>query len=108
MDTAQHQAPAAVYTRRLQELEREQRAEQRREKRLGFSKLAVAGLTLIAAIVLLRYSAFLEFLALPIVVFIVLAVLQEKLIRRIRNRSRSSACSFLSRNISACILRRIT
>jgi len=89
MDTAQHQAPAAVYTRRLQELEREQRAEQRREKRLGFSKLAVAGLTLIAAIVLLRYSAFLEFLALPIVVFIVLAVLQEKLIRRIRIRSRS-------------------
>ena len=82
-------SPAAVYTRRLQELEYEQRTEGRREKRVGFAKLAVAAATLIAAIVLLRYSAFIEFLALPIITFIVLAVMQEKLIRRLRIRARS-------------------
>jgi hypothetical protein len=89
MDAGHHQPPTAVYTGRLQELEREQREEQRREKRLGFTKLGLAVLTLIAAVVLLRYSIFIELLALPILAFIVLAVMQEKLIRRIRIRSRS-------------------
>jgi hypothetical protein len=73
----------------MQELEREQRVEQRREKRLGVTKLAVAALTLIAAVVLLRYTSFVEFIAMPIIAFIVLAVMQEKLIRRLRIRSRS-------------------
>jgi hypothetical protein len=94
----QQESPDAVYKRRLQELEREQRVEQRREKRLGFAKLAVAALTLIAAIVLLRYTAFLEILVVPILLFIVLAVVQEKLIRRVRIRSR--AINFYQRGLA--------
>jgi len=89
MDAGHQETPVGVYTHRLHELEREQSAEQGREKRLGFAKLVVAALTLIAALVLLRYSAFIEFLAIPVVVFIVLAVMQEKLIRRLCIRSRS-------------------
>jgi len=89
MDAPQHLTPAAAYSRRLQQLEREQRTQQRREKRLGFAKLAVAALTLITAIVLLRHTALIEFLAVPVVAFVVLAVLQEKLIRRLRMRARS-------------------
>jgi hypothetical protein len=83
--------PTAVYRRHLQELETAQAAEQRREKRLGFAKLAVAVVALIGAVILLRYTAFVEFLALPVILFIALAVMQEKLIRRIRSRSRSIA-----------------
>ncbi|MGD0892184.1 MAG: mismatch repair protein [Terracidiphilus sp.] len=94
----QQESPDAVYKRRLQELEREQRVEQRREKRLGFAKLAVVALTLIAAIVLLRYTAFLEILVVPILLFIVLAVMQEKLIRRVRIRSR--AINFYQRGLA--------
>ncbi|MGD0735278.1 MAG: mismatch repair protein [Terracidiphilus sp.] len=88
MDAGQPETPAAVYTRRLEELQQEQSADQQREKGLGLAKLLVAALTLIAALVLLRYTAFLEFVALPIVLFIVLAVMQEKLIRTLRIRSR--------------------
>jgi len=74
-------SPAEVYSHRLQELFTAQTAQQRREKLLGLSKLAVAACTLIAAVILLRHLAMIEFLLAPVCVFVVLAVLQEKLIR---------------------------
>jgi len=82
-------SPVAVYFEALHTLKQAQDVEQRREARLGYSKLAVAALTLISAFVLFRFTSFIELLAVPVVVFIVLAVLQEKLIRRLRLRARS-------------------
>ena len=82
-------SPVAVYSEALQTLKQAQDVEQRREARLGYSKLAVAALTLISAFVLFRFTSFIELLAVPVVVFIGLAVLQEKLIRRLRLRARS-------------------
>ena len=83
--------PARVYTRRLRELNQAQAAEQRTEKLLGYSKLAVAALTVVAAVVFLHYPSVLEFLLLPVAVFLVLAVLQENLIRKLRYRARAIA-----------------
>ena len=82
-------SPVAVYSEALQTLKQAQDVEQRREGRLGYSKLGVAALTLISAFVLFRFTSFIELLAVPVVVFIGLAVLQEKLIRRLRLRARS-------------------
>jgi len=83
--------PARVYTRRLRELNQAHAAEQRTEKLLGYSKLAVAALTVVAAVVFLHYPSVLEFLLLPVAVFLVLAVLQENLIRKLRYRARAIA-----------------
>ncbi|MGA9672379.1 MAG: mismatch repair protein [Terracidiphilus sp.] len=87
--TRNGESPARVYSRALQALQRAQAVERRREARLGYAKLAIAVLTLILAFVLLRYPSFIEFLAAPVAIFIVLAVMQEKLIRSLRFRARS-------------------
>jgi hypothetical protein len=91
-------SPAEVYSHRLQELFTAQTAQQRREKLLGLSKLAVAACTLIAAVILLRHLAMIEFLLAPVCVFVVLAVLQEKLIRQLRLRAR--AIQFYERGLA--------
>jgi hypothetical protein len=80
--------PAEVYSHRLQELNQVQSAEAQREKRLGFVKLAVAAATLICGVLLLRRPAMIEFVLVPVALFIVLAVLQEKMIRSLRLRAR--------------------
>jgi hypothetical protein len=82
-------SPAEVYSRRLQELEGRQGAERRRERRLGFAKLALAAITLISAGVLLGHPAMIELVVAPAGVFVLLAVLHEKLIRSLRLRARS-------------------
>ena len=81
--------PAEVYARRLHELNLVQAAERRRERALGYAKLAVAAVTLVSALLLLHFLRALEFLVVPVVVFLVLAVLQEKAIRRLRFRARA-------------------
>jgi hypothetical protein len=83
------ETPGELYARRLRELNRAQAAEQRREKLLGYCKLVVALLTVIAAVVFLHYPSVLEFLLVPVVAFLVLAVLQENLIRKLRYRARA-------------------
>jgi hypothetical protein len=85
------ETPGELYSRRLRELNGAQAAEQRREKLLGYSKLAVALLTVIAAAMLLHYLRALEFLVLPAAAFLVLVVLQENLIRKLRYRARAIA-----------------
>jgi hypothetical protein len=84
-------ATSQVYARRLAELNQLQATEQRREKGLGYAKLAVAGLTVICALLFLHYLRALEFLLFPVVVFFTLAVLQEQHIRRLRFRARAIA-----------------
>jgi hypothetical protein len=78
-----------VYSRRLQELELTQGAERRRERSLGLAKLALAAITLVSAVLLLGHTALIELLLVPAGVFVLLAVLHEKLIRSLRLRARS-------------------
>jgi hypothetical protein len=82
-------SPADVYFHRLQELQRAQAAEQRREKRLGFTKLAFFGCTLLCALWLLRHLSQIEYLLAPVAVFVLLAVLHERWLRSLRLRARS-------------------
>jgi hypothetical protein len=91
-------SPAEAYAHRLQELNRVQAAEQRREKQLGFAKLVVAAFTLVSAVALLHFLNELELLPIPIGVFLVLGVLQENHIRRLRFRAR--AIDFFERGLA--------
>ncbi len=81
--------PAAAYARRLQELKREQTAGRLRERRLGYAKLAVAAIALLAALLFLHFLKHLEFLVISVAGFMVLAVLHEKLLARLRFRDRA-------------------
>jgi hypothetical protein len=81
--------PAALYSHRLQELNQTQAAEQHREKLLGLSKLVLAAVTLLSGIWLLRHTAYIEFLLVPVGLFVLLAVMHEKLIRSLRLRARA-------------------
>jgi hypothetical protein len=81
--------PAEVYAEQLDSLVSLQAEQQRRERICGYAKLAIAVVTLAAAGLLLRHGAALIFLLFPIVVFIVIAVLQEKLLSAIRYRARA-------------------
>jgi hypothetical protein len=81
--------PAAVYSERLEALERAQSQERRREKLLGYAKLALAAITIVAAALLLRHLRAIELLLVPVAGFIVLAVLHENVLRSIRMRARS-------------------
>ena len=80
-----------MYTRELARLATLQASELRRERIFGYSKLAIAVLTLTAAALLQRHAVLLAALAAPVVVFIVLAVMQEKLLASIRYRKRAIA-----------------
>jgi hypothetical protein len=83
------ETPLERYARRLRELNRAQAAEQQSERQLGYAKLAVALLTVIASTMFLHYLKALEFLLVPVAVFFVLAVMQERLIRKLRFRARA-------------------
>jgi hypothetical protein len=85
------ETPADVYARRLRELNLLQSADQRREKLLGYSKLAVAAVALVCALLFLLYLKAIAFLAVPVAVFLVLAVLHDNLLRKMRLRGRAIA-----------------
>jgi len=97
-DRPSEDTPVQVYTRRLRELNQIHATEQRLEARLGYSKLAVAAATLIGAFLFLHYPKALEFLVVPVCAFIVLAVLHEKTIARLRYRAR--AITFYERGLA--------
>ena len=80
-----------MYTAELQSLSSAQAAEQRRERLLGYSKLVIAILTVLAVVLLHRNVIALILLLIPTAAFIVLAVLQEKLLASIRYRTRAIA-----------------
>ena len=91
-------SPAAVYADELQRLADLQAKEQRRERLLGYSKLIIAILTLAAAALLRRHAVALFCLLAPVAGFILLAVMQEKLLGAIRYRTR--AISFYERGLA--------
>ncbi len=90
--------PAALYAEQLNELQRAQAADQRAERRLGFAKLAVAFITVAAAIILLYFVKLLWLLLVAAGVFVWLAVMHENRLRRIRQRAR--AIEFHARGIA--------
>jgi hypothetical protein len=98
-DAAHGDSPSSVYSTRLHQLNQTQAVEQRRERRLGFGKLVVAAVTIVCAVLLLLHDPKdLEFLPIPIGIFLVLGVLQENHIRRIRFRAR--AIDFFERGLA--------
>jgi MutS domain V len=85
------ETPTEVYARRLRELNLLQSTDQRREKLLGYSKLAVAAVAILCALLFLLYLKAIAFLVVPVAVFLVLAVLHDNLIRKVRLRGRAIA-----------------
>ena len=83
------ECPGEIYSHCLQQLEKAQAAECRRERRMGAAKLVLAALTLICAVYLLRHLALIELVLVPAAVFVLLAIWQEKMIRSLRLRARS-------------------
>ena len=81
--------PHAEYTRQLASLLTLQAKEQRHERLLGFAKLALAAFVIIAAGFLIHRTRGLAWLLIPVAAFIVLAILQEKLLSRIQYRTRA-------------------
>ncbi len=96
--TSTARIPAEVYADELNHLGDTQRTEQRRERMLGYSKLVIAVLTLAAAAFLRSHPMLLASLLAPFAAFIILAVLQEKLLASIRYRTR--AISFYERGLA--------
>ncbi|MGA2535020.1 MAG: mismatch repair protein [Terracidiphilus sp.] len=84
-------SPSAIYAQRLAALNLLQDAEKRRENLLGYAKLGTLAVTAVAAVLLLRFPKVLELLLVPVSVFLLLAILHEKVIRRMRFRARAIA-----------------
>ena len=82
-------APFDLYSHRLEELQRSQAVQQRRERFLGYSKLAIAFGAAIAAALLIYHPAAVSLLLALVAVFAVLAILQERVIRELRVTSRA-------------------
>ena len=80
-----------MYASEHTELSARQATDQRRERVLGYSKLLIAILTFVAAALLHTHLFVLALLLVPAAAFIVLAVLQEKLLDGIRYRTRAIA-----------------
>jgi len=83
--------PAVTYSHRLEELRRLQAVEQRLERAMGYSKLVVALAVAIAAVLLIYHPMALGSLLASIVVFVALAVIQERAARKIRYGARAIA-----------------
>lgn len=81
--------PGFLYAQRLKQLQFEQAQDQRRERRLGYAKVAVAAIVLLSAILLLYYTKLIWLLVFPAGIFVWLAVLHDRKLRQIRQRQRS-------------------
>ena len=98
-----HQTPAEVYTHRMQALQQLQITERRRARALGYTKLVLASLIAISALLLLRYFTLLIPLLAFVASFAVLAILHEKALRSLRYRARS--ITFLERGLALGLAR---
>jgi hypothetical protein len=81
--------PAAVYRHRLEALRKIEAVEKRRERQLGYSKLLIALLTVIAAALLLRYPNAWPVPLMFIASFILLAIWHGRVIESLRDRGRA-------------------
>src|SRR5579863_8227097 len=98
-ETSRHQeGPAQIYAEQLNALQSAQAVDKRAERLLGFAKLAVAFISIGAAIVLLYYAKFLWLLLIAAGAFAWLAVLHENRLQRIRQRAR--AIEFYARGMA--------
>jgi hypothetical protein len=91
-------SPAQVYSGQLEELHLMQAAEQRRELLLGYFKAAIVILIFLPGVLFIRHPRVLEFLLLPVGIFLVATVLHEKLLQSIGLRGR--AISFYERGLT--------
>ena len=82
-------SPAEVYSGELEELHRAQAAEEKRERLLGYFKVALLLSTVLFGALFIRSRPAIEFLLAPFAIFILAAVLQEKVLRSIRLRARA-------------------
>jgi hypothetical protein len=96
--TTSERLPAEAYAAELNSLSELQASQQRREQLLGYSKLLIAVATLGVAVFLPRHAVAFALLLAPVAAFLVLAVLQEKLLASIRYRTR--AIAFYARGLA--------
>ncbi len=87
-----------VYAAMLESLNRLQARERRRERTLGISKLAIAAIALVAAPFLIHRMLAVVGLLGCVAAFVVLAILQERLIQSLRYRAR--AIQFYERGLA--------
>ncbi len=78
-----------VYSQQLGELLEKQAAERKREQMLGYAKVALGLAIVVAAVLFLHRVMLLGFLLVPLALFIVLAVLHEKVLASIGLRGRA-------------------
>lgn len=90
--------PEGLYERHLQQLTSTQTLEEAAEKRLGYAKVAIAFVTVAAAVTLLYFSKFLYLLLIPAAIFVYLAIKHERRLQQISERRRS--ISFYERGIA--------
>ena len=84
-----NESPHAEYNRRLNAIAESAAQLRGRDRAFGFAKLVLGLLIVFAAIWLMKYhAAKIFFLLIPIVLFIVFAVLHERVLRRLRDFSR--------------------
>ncbi len=88
----QSESPVAEYNRRLGAIAKSIVGYRRRDNLLAVTKLALGLLIVLAAIWLVKYhAAKIFFLLIPILLFVVLAVLHERVLRRLRDYARLQA-----------------
>jgi len=81
--------PRNLYSQQLEELKRAQAADQKRERLLGYAKLAIAFATVAAAIILLYYTRLLWFLLIPAAAFAILEIAHAQRLQQIERRRRA-------------------
>ena len=92
MAGVQSESPAAEYNRRLRAIADSTVGYRRRDNLLAVTKLVLGLLIVLAAIWLVKYhAAKIFFLLIPVLLFVVLAVLHERVLRRLRDCSRGCA-----------------
>ena len=77
-----------VYTERLQDLAQRKTAGERHGRALGYAKLVIGLLIIVLAVSLIHHPVALSLLLIPAAVFVVLAVMHEKLLESLRLRAR--------------------
>ena len=82
-------SPAQIYSGRLKELNQLRAAERKRERLLGYGKVAIILPTFIAAVLCIHRPMVLECLLAPAGLFVLLAVLHDKAIRSLSFRERT-------------------
>lgn len=87
-DPASH-SPDQIYSRELEELRRAQAVDRRRDLAFGYCRFTLILLIVLAGALCFRHRRVLESLLIPLVIFVVAAVLHEKLARVMALRQRS-------------------